>query len=89
MNDPPDGPVIGLSGSHRASPDLSSGLMPAAGVRLAGFWSWISGLGYDGSPAVGPGSQGSTAPGGFLPARWDGFALVRAGAGWRGCAARR
>jgi len=37
--------------------------MAAAGSRLAGFWSWILGAGYDSGPAAGPGGRGSTGPG--------------------------
>ena len=48
---------------HGSNPDVSRRLMAAAGSRLAGFWSWISGSGYDGSPAVGPGGRGSIGPG--------------------------
>jgi len=50
-------------GAVGANPDVSRGLMAAAYVRLAGFWSGILCPGYDGGPAVGPGGRGSTGPG--------------------------
>jgi hypothetical protein len=56
--------------------------MAAAGIRLAGFWPWILGPGYD------PG-LGFHWPGWSFPARRDGFVLVRRDALSRGRAAMR
>jgi len=74
---------------YAPSPDVSRGLMAAADVRLAGFWSGILCPGYDGGPAVGPGGRGFHWPRVPFTARWDVFLLVRRDAGWPGCGARR
>ena len=57
------GVTIGDHAFVAANPDLSRGLVAAAGGRLAGCWFRISVPGYDDGPAVGPGAGVSTVPG--------------------------
>ena len=42
----------------------------------------VSVPGHDDGPAGGPGAGGFTGPSGSFPGRWDGFALLRAVAGF-------
>ena len=46
------------------NPDVSSGLMAGAERQLVPFIAVILASGYDNGPAAGPGSRGSTGPGG-------------------------
>src|SRR5258708_6538670 len=64
--------------AERPSPDLSQGLMAAAGGRGWRVWAWSFVSGYEGGRAVGPGGRGLHGPLGFLPCsagrvyRWSG-----------------
>jgi hypothetical protein len=81
--------TIGSVTAELANPDFSWGLMAAAGGRLGVVLAWILGRGMTAVRLPGRAAGVPLGPGVSLPACWYGFCLVKAGAGSRGCAARR